>query len=164
MISKLPKLTARRFWRVRDLQFHVVLLHLRRRVQDDVRVSIAGQPDIKAGGRQGFHLAAEDLLVRRRLGQQVVGVDKGAPLQLAQAVDLDAGELGVSPLPRGQDPPVAVDQVALGVDAGRHDPPELVKGMDQAVDLRLRVLLRVALVGNQLVDFSPDEPDRRFCH
>ena len=164
MVAQLPQLAALGLRVIGDDQLGVVLPDLRRRVQDDVRVSVTGQPDIKAGSGQGLHLAAKDLLVRGRLGQQVVRVDKGAPLKLAQPVDFDAGELGVSPLPRSQDPPVAVDQIALGVNAGRHDPPELVKGIDQAVDLRLRVLLRVALVGDQLVDLSPDEPDRRFCH
>lgn len=164
MVAQLPQLAALGLRILGDDQLGVVLPDLRRRVQDDVRVSVTGQPDIKAGSGQGLHLAAEDLLVRGRLGQQVVRVDKGTPLQLAQPVDLDAGELRVPALPRSQDPPVAIDQVSGGVDACRHDPPELIKGIDQAVDLRLRVLLRVALVGDQLVDLSPDEPDRRFCH
>ena len=88
---------------------------------------------------------------------------EGAPLGLAEALDLDAGELRVAPLPGREDPPVSVDQPALGVDPGRHDPPELVEAVDQAVDLLLRMQFCVSLVGDQLVDLSPDQPDPGLC-
>ena len=164
MTSKLPKLTAGRPWRFRDLQLHVVLLHLGRRIQNEVRVGVAGQPDIEAGSGQGFHLASQELLVGRGLGQDVVRMDKGPALRLAQPIDFDAGKLLVPALPGRQDPPVAIDQVPGGVDASRHDPPELIKAAYKFVELRLRVLLRVSRVGDQLVDLPPDQADRRFCH
>lgn len=164
MISKLPELPAGRPWRFRDLQLHVVLLHLGRRIQDEVCVGVASQPDVKAGSGQGFHLASQDLLVGRGLGQDVVRVHKGPALRLAQAVDLDAGKLRVPALPGRQDPSVAIDQVSGGVDACRHDPPELIKAAYKFVELRLRVLLRVPRVGDQLIDLPPYQADRRFCH
>ena len=89
-------------------------------------------------------------------------MNEGAALGLAQAVDLDARKLGVAALPGGEDPPVPVDQVAVGVDPGRDDAPELLEAADQLVELLLRVELCVVLVGDQLVDFPPDEPELLF--
>ena len=62
-------------------------------------MSVAGQPDIKTGGSQRFHLPAEDRCVGRRLREQVVGMDKRPALGLAEPVDLNAGEIGVAALP-----------------------------------------------------------------
>ena len=124
----------------------------------------AGDRDVKTGGGQRPHFPAQNALVCRRLCEQVVGMDERAPLQLAEAVDLDTRELRVAALTCRQDPPVSVDQVALGVNAGRHDPAELIEAVDQTVDLLLRVQLRVALVRDQLVDLSPDELDAFAFH
>ena len=126
---------------------------------EPVRV-VARDPHVESGGGQRLHFPVQDRLVRGGLSQQVIGVDKRAPLQLAQALDLDARKLRVPALPGRQDPPVAVDQVPLGVDPGRHDPAELVEAVDQAVDLLLRVQLRVPGIGDQLVDLPPYQADR----
>lgn len=163
VLAELPELAAFRARLLRELFVEVVLGDFWRgfvlRSKIEPRGVVAGQTDIEAGVSQRLHLPAQDGLIRRGLRQQVVGVDEGAPLGLAQALDLDARELRVAPLPRRQDPPVPVDQTPLGVDPGRHDPAELVEAVDQAVDLLLRMQLRVALVGDQLVDLAPDEPD-----
>lgn len=104
MLAELPELPALRARIFRELLVEVVLGDLRRRLIFLAQLQpgrvVAGQADIKTGVCQRLHLAAQDRLVGRRLRQDVVGVHEGAPLQLAQALDLDAGELRVAPLPR----------------------------------------------------------------
>ena len=166
MLAELPDLAAPRARLLRRLPVVLVLddLRLILRAQLEPGRVEARQPDIKAGGGQRLHLPAQHGLVGRGLCEQVVGVHERAPLDLGEPLDLDAGELRVPALPRRQDPAVAVDQISGGVDPGRNDPPKLVKAVDQAVDLLLRMQLGVAGVGDQLVDLSPDEPDGRFSH
>ena len=132
--------------------------------QADALRIVPGQGNVKARGGQLDHLGPQHGFVRVGLAQQVVGVDERAPLVLAQAVDLDAGEVRVPALPRRQDSPVPVDQPPLGVNPRRHDPPELIKAVHQLFELLFRVQLGVMLVGDQLVDLFPDQPYRRFSH
>ena len=77
----------------------------------------ACQRDIKAGGLQRNHLAAQDLRVRVAFGQQVVGVHERPALVLAQVVDHHAGEVLVAALACSEDPSVAEDQVAVRVNS-----------------------------------------------
>ena len=124
----------------------------------------AGQRDIKAGGLQRDHFAAQDLLICLALSQKVISMHEGAALVLAQMVDDHAGKVRVAALARCEDPAVAEDQVAVRVDAGGHDPPELVKAAHQFPDLLRRMQLRVVLVGDQLVDLAILEPDLLLGH
>ena len=124
----------------------------------------AGQRDIEAGGLQRDHFAAQDLLICLALSQKVISMHEGAALVLAQMVDDHAGKVRVAAFTSRHDPPVSKNQMPLGVDAGRHDPPELVEAAHQFPDLLRRVQLRVVLVGDQLVDLAILEPDLVLGH
>lgn len=80
MLAELPELPAGRPGILGEHQLGLVFHDFGRRIKDHICVSVACQPNIKAGSGQGFHLAAEDLFVGRRLRQDVVGMDKRAPL------------------------------------------------------------------------------------
>ena len=110
----------------------------------------ADQRNIEAGGLEGLRFAAQRLLVVAGLAEQVVRVNKGPVLFLAEILDRHGRYFGPAFRLGCQQPAVSVDHAVLAVDADRDDHAELPEGSPEAFDLLGRVQFRVMLVWMEL--------------
>lgn len=156
MVTELPEVAAFCLRLLRDLGVAVVLGYVLELSLDgfqfDPGCLKAHQGDIEAGGLQGLRLAAEGVLVVAGLAEQVVCMDEGPALVLAQILDRDGRHLIPAFRLGGQQSAVSVDHAILTVDADRDDHAKLAEGSAERFDLLRRVKFGVVFIRVKLGD------------